>query len=40
MVNKKIVEKYNGLIKYIEVVDGNDQQIMSVLPKVEVTKFI
>ena len=39
-VNMKIIEKYNNLMLFIAVVDGNDQQIMSVLPQVEVTKFI
>jgi hypothetical protein len=39
-VNQKIIEKYSSLLKYIAVVDGNEQQIMSVLPRVEVTKFI
>lgn len=39
-VNSKIVEKYRSLSKYIDVVDGSEQQLMSVLPKVEVTKFI
>lgn len=39
-VNIKIIEKYNGLKRYIDVVDGNEQQIMSVLPKVELSKFI
>ena len=39
-VNKKIIEKYNSLMMYIAVVDENDQKIMSVLPQVEVTKFI
>jgi hypothetical protein len=32
--NQKILEKYQSLQKYIAVVDGNDQQIMSVVPKV------
>ncbi len=39
-VNKKILDKYESLIKYIQVVDQNEQAILSVLPKVEVTKFI
>ena len=39
-VNKKIIEKYNSLMMYIAVVDENEQKIMSVLPQVEVTKFI
>lgn len=39
-VNKKILDKYDSLQKYIQVVDQNEQAIMSVLPKVEVTKFI
>lgn len=39
-VNKKIIEKYHALAKYIAVVDQSEQQIMGVLPKVEVTKFI
>jgi hypothetical protein len=39
-VNKKIIEKYYSLGKYIEVCGGNEQQLLSVLPKVEVTKFI
>ena len=36
----KIVEKYGNLQKYIAVVDGNQQQLMSVIPKVELTKFL
>lgn len=39
-VNKKILDKYESLIKYIQVVDQNEAAILSVLPKVEVTKFI
>ena len=39
-VNRKILDKYDSLQKYIQVVDQNEQAIMSVLPKVEVTKFI
>lgn len=39
-VNKKIIEKYQNLLKYISVCGGNEQQLMSVLPKVEITKFI
>lgn len=38
--NEKILEKYNRLLNYIQVVNGSEQQLMSVLPKVEVTKFI
>ena len=39
-VNKKILDKYESLLKYIQVVDQNEQAILAVLPKVEVTKFI
>lgn len=39
-VNKRIIERYENLIKYIDVVDENEQKIMTVLPKVEITKFI
>lgn len=39
-MNKRIIEKYENLIKYIDVVDENEQKIMTVLPKVEITKFI
>jgi hypothetical protein len=33
-VNKKILDKYDSLSKYIQVVDQNEQAIMAVLPKV------
>lgn len=39
-VNKRILDKYESLNKYIQVVDQNEQAIMAVLPKVEITKFI
>lgn len=39
-MNKRIIERYENLIKYIDVVDENEQKIMTVLPKVEITKFI
>jgi hypothetical protein len=38
--NQKIIEKYGNLQKYISVIDGNDNQVMSVIPKVEITKFL
>ena len=38
--NQKIIEKYGNLQKYIAVVDGNDNQVMAVIPKVEITKFL
>jgi len=38
--NRVILERYDALSNYIGVVDGNEQTIMSVLPKVEITKFL
>ena len=40
VTNQKIIEKYHNLQKYIAVVDGSEQQIMSVVPKVELSKFL
>lgn len=39
-VNQKIIDKYESLAQYVAVVDENEQKILSVLPKVEITKFI
>ena len=40
IVNKKIIEKYNALGKWISIVDEDENTISKSLPKVEVTKFL
>ena len=40
MVNRKIIEKYNALGKWISIVDEDESTINKSLPKVEVTKFL
>lgn len=39
-VNYKLLEKYHSLEKYIQVIDKDDNAILSVLPKVQLNQFI
>lgn len=39
-MNKKIIEKYENLQKFIAISSASEAEIVAFLPKVEVTKFL